>query len=213
MVKYIPIMLDCEDRPCLVVGGGMIAERKTKALLEVQAKVTVISPKLTHGLFVLYKSGHIRWEQRDFKDGDTSGYWIVHATTNQDVVNESIAEEAKGNAIPVNVASDAGAGSFINPAVMRRGRLTIAVSTLGAGPAVASSICNTLAEQYGEEYEIYIDFLYRMRTEIKKRVASSIQRGKLLRKLARYHILEDIQQGTFKEWSEEEIQIWIVEEE
>jgi precorrin-2 dehydrogenase/sirohydrochlorin ferrochelatase len=211
MAKYIPIMLDCEDRPCLVVGGGMIAERKTKTLLEAQAKITVISPKLTHGLYDLYKSGHITWEQRVFTDGDTSGYWIVHATTDLDVVNEAIAEEAKGNAIPVNVASDAERGSFINPAVMKRGRLTIAVSTVGAGPALASSICNTLAEQYGEEYEIYVDFLYQMRTELKKRVPSTIQRGKLLRKLAGYYILEDIQKGTFKGWSEAEIQMWIVE--
>ncbi|WP_438347129.1 precorrin-2 dehydrogenase/sirohydrochlorin ferrochelatase family protein [Paenibacillus sp. FA6] len=213
MAGYIPIMLECEDRPCLVVGGGMIAERKIKALLEARANVTVISPELTHGLFVLYKEGRIQWEQRGFVDGDTSGYWIVQATTNHESLNRTIAEEAKESSIPVNVASKAELGTFINPAVMKRGRLTIAVSTLGAGPGIAASISNTLAEQYGEEYEIYLDILYQIRSEIKKRVASLEQRGKLLRKLAQCHILEDIREGTYKEWSQAEIQTWIRENE
>ena len=211
MAEYIPIMLECEDRPCLVVGGGMIAERKIKALLEARANVTVISPELTHELFVLYKEGRIQWKQRDFADGDTAGYWIVYATTNQEDLNRTIAEEAKKSAIPVNVASNAELGTFITPAVMKRGRLTIAVSTFGAGPTIARSISDTLAEQYGEEYELYLDFLYQMRSEIKKGVASLEQRGKLLRKLAQCHILEDIRQGTYTEWSQAEIQMWIME--
>ena len=94
---------------------------------------------------------------------------------------------------------------------MKRGRLTIAVSTFGAGPTIAKSISNTLAEQYGEEYELYLDFLYQMRLEIKKGVASLEQRGNLLRKLVQCSILEDIRQGTYKEWSQAEIQIWIME--
>ena len=105
MAGYIPIMLECEDRRCLVVGGGMIAERKIMTLLEARANVTVISPELTHELYVLYKEGRIQWKQRDFDDGDTAGYWIVYATTNQEDLNRAIAEEAKKSAIPVNVAA------------------------------------------------------------------------------------------------------------
>ncbi len=213
MAGYIPILLDCEDRPCLVVGGGTIAERKTQSLLEAKAKVTVVSPELTQGLFRLYETYRIEWEPRMFVGGDTEGYWIVHATTDQLTVNQQIAEEAKMNGIPVNVASHVESSTFINPAVMRRGRLTIAVSTEGAGPVVAKSICKTLDEEYGDEYEIYLDFLYLIRAEIKKRVNSPKQRHKLLKKITEYPILEDIRQGNFKAWSETEIQLWIVKNE
>ncbi|OAB46678.1 precorrin-2 dehydrogenase/sirohydrochlorin ferrochelatase family protein [Paenibacillus glacialis] len=213
MAGYIPILLDCEDHPCLVVGGGMIAERKTQALLEAKAKVTVISPELTQGLFMLYVANRIVWEARVFAGGDTKRYWIVHAATDQAMVNQQIAEEAKMNGIPVNVASHVEESTFINPAVMRRGRLTIAVSTEGAGPVVASSICKLLNEQYGDEYEIYLEFLYMMRTEIKKRVDSPKRRHTLLRKLTEYPILEEIRHGIFKAWNETQIQRWIVKNE
>ncbi|MNP28071.1 Precorrin-2 dehydrogenase [compost metagenome] len=96
---------------------------------------------------------------------------------------------------------------------MKRGRLTIAVSTLGAGPIVATNICNFLAEQYDEDYELYLEFLYRMRTEIKKKVPSPEQRGKLLKKLSQYDILTDIHQGIYQEWSEAQIQRWITNNE
>lgn len=158
---------------------------------------------------MLYEAKRIIWEPRGFVGGDTNGYWIVHATTDQAMVNQRIAEEAKGNGILVNVASHVEASSFINPAVMRRGRLTVAVSTEGAGPLVALNICKNFDENYGDEYEVYLDFLYLMRVEIRKRVNSPEQRQHLYRELTQGHFLEDIRQGIFKEWSGNEIQLWI----
>lgn len=210
MASYIPILLDCEELPCLVVGGGMIAERKTRALLEVNAMITIISPQLTQGLFMLYETNRILWKPRVFDEGDTVGYWLVYAATDHEVVNLQVAEEAKSNGIPINVASHGDVSTFINPAVMRRGRLTIAVSTEGAGPTVAKSLCKHLDEEYGDEYEYYLDFLHLMRKEIKKRVESPEQRHKLYRTLASYPVLEGIRQGTFTEWSNTEIEQWIV---
>ena len=210
MASYIPILLDCEERPCLVVGGGMIAERKTRSLLEAKAMITIISPQLTQGLFMLYETNRIQWIPRAFDEGDTVGYWLVHTTTGHEALNLQIAEEAKLNGIPVNVASHGEMGTFINPAVMRRGRLTIAVSTDGAGPTVAKSLCKNLDEAYGDEYECYLDFLHLMRLEIKKRVESPEQRHKLYRSLAQQPILEDIRRGAFREWNNTEIEQWIV---
>lgn len=63
--------------------------------------------------------------------------------------------------LPVNVASHAEAGNFITPGVLRRGRLTVAVSTSGAGPGVAAKITEQVAEMLGEEYEPYLDFCMR----------------------------------------------------
>ncbi|MGF7047175.1 precorrin-2 dehydrogenase/sirohydrochlorin ferrochelatase [Paenibacillus sp. DS2015] len=209
MATYLPIMLDCEARLCLIVGGGVVAERKTLRLLEVKAEVTIIGPELTKGLQEIFEAGKIHWICRNFESGDTEGYSLVHATTDNESVNIQIAMEASVKGIPVNVASDATASTFMNTASMQRGRLTVAVSTEGAGPGVAVDICSLLEEQFGEEYEIYLDFLYRVRTEIKRVVASPKQRQRLLKKLTQCHILDDIQQGIYKEWSPADVLAWI----
>ncbi|AJS57496.1 precorrin-2 dehydrogenase/sirohydrochlorin ferrochelatase family protein [Paenibacillus sp. IHBB 10380] len=209
MATYLPIMLDCEDRLCLIVGGGTVAERKAIRLLDAKAKVTIISSELTKKLLELYESGKIHWIRRNFESDDTDGYSLVHATTHNERVNVEIAKEASDKGIPVNVASDSAASTFMNPAVIKRGRLTIAVSTEGAGPAAAVHICSLLEEQFGEEYETYLDFLYSLRTEIKRAVASPAQRHKLLKKLIQCHILDDIQHGRYVEWSQADIQTWI----
>ncbi|MHA0857050.1 precorrin-2 dehydrogenase/sirohydrochlorin ferrochelatase family protein [Paenibacillus sp. CMAA1364] len=213
MSGFIHMLLACEDRKCLVVGGGTIAQRKARLLLDAQANVTIISPSLTQALLAWHQDGLIQWEQRDFVEGDTSGYWIVYAATNNEIINKNIADEAHQNDIPVNLVSDAEQGSFIHPAVVKRGRLTIAVSTLGASPGMATSISNTLAAQYGVEYEAYFDVIYRIRSAIKNSVVSLERRGRLLKRLAELHILDDIRQGTYIEWSKEEIQIWISQNE
>ncbi|MNI91025.1 Precorrin-2 dehydrogenase [compost metagenome] len=92
---------------------------------------------------------------------------------------------------------------------MRRGRLSIAISTAGAGPAAAAEIRAVLEEQFGDEYETYIEFLHQMRGQVKARVSSSRQRSILLRQLTGMNVLEDIRSGQFRWWTEEQIGEWI----
>lgn len=87
--------------------------------------------------------------------------------------------------------------------------MSIAISTAGAGPAAAAAIRAALEEQFGDEYETYIEFLHRMRKEVKARVPSPRKRAILLRSLTEMNLLEDIRSGRFKWWTEEEIGSWI----
>lgn len=115
-----------------------------------------------------------------------------------------------GNAgILVNDAMSSEHSSFITPSVVRRGRLSIAISTAGAGPAAAAEIRATLERQFGDEYETYLEFLHQMRNEVKARVSSASLRSTLLRQLTEMNILEDIRTGHFRWWTEEEIGDWI----
>ncbi|MNI86975.1 precorrin-2 dehydrogenase [compost metagenome] len=93
--------------------------------------------------------------------------------------------------------------------MLRRGRLTVAVSTSGAGPAAAALITEQLAEVFGEEYGPYLDFLHRLREEIKEREPSGEIRARLLRKLSRLDVLNEMRQGTFIEWTPETVSAWI----
>lgn len=209
MADYLPVMLDVLEQRVIVIGGGTVAERKLGPLLEAGASVVVISPSLTERLHELADKGRLIWISRTYAPGDLEGAFLVYAASSDAAVNAAVAREAKALGLPVNVASHAEAGNFISPAILRRGRLTVAVSTSGAGPGAAAAIAQQLAEILGEEYEPYLDFLHALRKEIRHLEPSAEVRTRLLRKLASLDLLSEIRQGTFEEWSPQEVQEWI----
>jgi precorrin-2 dehydrogenase/sirohydrochlorin ferrochelatase len=153
-MKYYPIYLDLRDRPCLIVGGGQVAERKTLSLVEAGANVTVISPSLTQKLQELSQSGKIIHLPKTFDDKDLTGALLVIAATDSREVNTSIGRLCKKRNILVNVVTPPDESSFIVPSVVERGELLIAVSTSGMSPAL-SKIRQELEERYGPEYEVF----------------------------------------------------------
>lgn len=211
MGKYMPIMLDLSRQKVTVIGGGAVAERRVLALLEAEAAVVVVSPSLSGGLALLAEAGRLTWVNRSYAPGDIRGAFLVYAASSDAAVNEEVAAEARTLGIPVNVASRSEAGNFITPGVLRRGRLTVAVSTSGAGPSAAAKIKEQLGEVFGEEYGPYLDFLHKLRTEIKRREPSPEVRGRLLRRLGRLDVLDELRQGTFIEWTTEAVEAWITE--
>lgn len=209
MSHYMPILLDLSGQKVVVIGGGAVAERRVLALLEAEAAVVVVSPSLSAVLTALAEAGGLNWMNRSYAPGDLRGAFLVYAASNDDAVNEQVAAEARSLGLPVNVASRAEAGNFITPGVLRRGRLTVAVSTSGAGPSAAARITEQLSEVLGEEYGPYLDFLHQLRTEIKRRESSIEVRGRLLRRLSRLDVLNEMRQGTFIEWTPEDVEAWI----
>ncbi|HBS46425.1 MAG TPA: siroheme synthase [Paenibacillus sp.] len=197
MTRFLPIMLNCEGQQVVVIGGGAVAERKVSGLLEAGAVVKVISPSLTDTLVALAKKGLMTWHDRAYAPGDLRGAFLVYAATNDRAVNEEIALECRQLGIHVNVASHAEAGNFITPGVVRRGRLTVAVSTLGAGPLAAAKIKSMLEEALDAAYEPYLDFVHTMRTRIKEKESSAEVRGRLLRKLGALDVLNEMKNGSF----------------
>ena len=132
-----PVTLDLEGQPCLVVGGGMIAERKVRGLLEAGGRVTVVSPALSPGLVGLAADARFRWRPREYATGDTAGFFLVMVATDDGAVNGAVAAEGRAGGALVNCADDPDRCDFILPALLRRGALTVAVSTGGASPTMA----------------------------------------------------------------------------
>ncbi|WP_025717705.1 precorrin-2 dehydrogenase/sirohydrochlorin ferrochelatase family protein [Paenibacillus sp. 1-18] len=211
MQYFVPISLNCKNKICCVVGGGSIAERKVKGLIESGACITVISPNITPDLQVLANHKQLHWVNRVYREGDLQGAFLVYATANQREVNNAVAQEARQRGILVNVADRLEETDFITPGILRRGRLTISVSTAGAGPAVTADITSALEPLFGSEYEPYLDFMYEMRQIIKRTVSSPRQRAKLLRRLANSGILDQIRRHEFVAWTEKEMDLWIAQ--
>lgn len=136
-MDYLPIFMKITDRPCLVVGGGDVAARKVSLLLAAGGKVTVVSPQLVSALVELVDHGAIEHVAREFHDADMGQYAVVIAATDVREVNARVAQLACDRHIPVNVADDQTACSFIMPAMINRDPVQIAVSTGGASPVLA----------------------------------------------------------------------------
>jgi precorrin-2 dehydrogenase/sirohydrochlorin ferrochelatase len=147
-VVLYPIFLDLSDRRCVVIGGGEVANRKARKLLQARARVVVISPELGAEL----ESVAVEIHRRPYREGDLEGACLAFAATNSREVNAAVAREARGRGVPVNVADKPSEGDFALPSTLRRGRMQVAVSTGGASPTLARRIRDELEEAFGPEW-------------------------------------------------------------
>ena len=171
-MSYFPIVLKMTGRRCLVIGGGMVAERKIAALLEVGAEVTVISPKVTEAISHWSKNNSIQLTARCYQNGDLSGHELVFVATDDAHVNDRVYQEGKSCGAWVNAADDPARCDFILPAVIRRGDLTVAVSTGGASPAARRAIREELEGYFSEDYARLVQAAAEVRAELKEKSLS-----------------------------------------
>src|SRR5438132_13602551 len=99
---FYPVFLELAGRRCLVVGGGLVAERRVHALLAANAAVTVVSPALTPALGALASGGQIRHERRSFEPGDLDGVDMAFAATDRGEGNAALVLEARARGVVVN---------------------------------------------------------------------------------------------------------------
>ena len=138
MPAYYPVFLDLRDRRCVVIGGGDLGEEKAVRLLDCGANVTVISPDVTEGLRALVDGVRLDWIQRKYEPGNLEGAFVaIVADTSDHELNAAVSEEAKARNVPLNVADVTELCTWIAPAVVDRGEVTLAISTGGASPALA----------------------------------------------------------------------------
>lgn len=172
-------MLRLEGKKVVVIGGGRVAERKVTGLLGTGPLITVISPQATDKLKGLASSGLIEWLEKSFSKEDIEGAFLIFAATNDNELNQSI-KMAAGEQQLVTIADDPDGSDFHVPSQIQRGRLSIAVSTGGASPTLARKIREQLENQFDEQYEEYLEFLFTSRQRILKEVKDPSRKGKVL---------------------------------
>jgi uroporphyrin-III C-methyltransferase/precorrin-2 dehydrogenase/sirohydrochlorin ferrochelatase len=163
-----PVVLELAGRPCVVIGGGLVAERKVEGLLAAGAAVTVIAPRLTRRLRALAGDGRIRHVARAYAPGDVEGYQLAFAATGEGDVNAAVAREGRERGVLVNAADDPAHCDFTLPAVLRRGALVVAVATGGASPALAAAVRDELGRCLGPEYAELADVAAEVRRAVRR---------------------------------------------
>ena len=143
----------------MVVGGGEVANRKARKLLQARADVVVVSPEVKPEL----ESVAAEVRQRPYREGDLEGAFLVFAATDRREVNAAVAREARDRGILANVADEPSEGDFALPSTLRRGQLQVAVSTGGASPPFARMIRRELEDAFGSEWAGIVEELDRNR--------------------------------------------------
>lgn len=190
-MDLFPIMVRLDLRRCIVVGAGEIAAAKTTTLLGCGAHVTVIAPHATDSVRQQAREGKLTWRCREFVPADLEGAFLVIAATNSPAVNEQVFRAGKERGVLCNVVDDPEHCDFYYPAVVHRGALQIAISTGGHSPALAHRLRVELEQQFGPEYEQWVEEVGRRRREIIARDLPDARRRELLEQIASREAYED----------------------
>lgn len=158
-LRVYPIFLNIDGKPCLVVGGGAVGERKVQDLLAAGALVSMVSRELTPLLQTQVQEGIITWLAAEFQPAHLEGMVLAIAATNDQATNEAVSAAAQARGLPVNVVDQPALCSFVVPATIRRGELVVAIGTGGNSPALAKKLRLELEARFGPEYGPYLELL------------------------------------------------------
>lgn len=137
MTALYPLFADLDGRPVLIVGGGAVAERKTRALLNCGAAVRVGAPRLTRTLRAWAAEGRLAHLAGPYHESWLESAWLVIAATDDRALNARVKAAADARRILANVVDDPELSSFQVPAIVDRAPLTIAISSGGTAPVLA----------------------------------------------------------------------------
>jgi precorrin-2 dehydrogenase / sirohydrochlorin ferrochelatase len=151
LMRY-PLFLNLAGQRVVVIGAGGVAARKIRTLLAAGAVATVVSPKASAMIRRLAQTKHICWVPRRYRRGDLRGARLAVAATDDLTVNMLVCTEAKRRKLLVNCIAPPTAGNFIVPSQVRRGGITLAISTGGTSPAFAKRLRRDLERFLGHEY-------------------------------------------------------------
>jgi precorrin-2 dehydrogenase/sirohydrochlorin ferrochelatase len=197
--SYYPIFLDLKGKKAVVVGGGMVAQRKIETLMEHGAEVHVISRALTPDLNRQVKTGRVKLLGEEFLETQLDGAFMVIAATDDTGLNRRVSQAAQERGLLVNAVDQPDDCNFIVPSNLKRGDLRIAVSTSGKSPALARKVREDLERHFGREYELFLNLMGRMRKEILARGQSQKSNSQIFRELIDSSILKAIGRGAWDE--------------
>lgn len=186
----LPIMLNIQAKRCVIIGGGPVALRRAGALLDADARVTVIAPDIDPGLAELA----VELRQRPYQPGDLDGAVLVVVASDDPKVNTAVAQDARRAGVLVNRADDPTAGDFIVPAHAHHGPITLAVHTGGTSAAASAIIRRELSDALDPDWPRLIQAASAFRSMIQERVPDPKQRRQRLKQLTDPHAMAILKQ-------------------
>lgn len=198
-----PVFLNLEDKPCVVIGAGRVAERRIRGLCDANARVKVVGMTATPGILNLAGAGAIRLCQRAFEPADLEGCFLAIAATDNACVNRAVQKAARRRGVLFCGVDSHADGDFTVPAVARRGALQLAISTGGGSPAYAKLLRRELERYLDEGHAQLLDLLCDLRPKVQARFPDAPKRReKFWRALVTADILTMARRGQWAEIEE-----------
>ncbi len=169
-VDYFPLFADLRQRPCLIVGAGQVALRKMTLLLRAGATITLVAPKATQAIRDAHRARQVRWIEADFAADHLADHVLVVSAANDDAVNRHVADVARAAGRLCNVVDDPTNCSFITPAIVDRGGITVAVSSGGRSPTVARWVKAQIERALPQRVDAMVALASRWRDSVRARV-------------------------------------------
>ncbi|WP_421201432.1 siroheme synthase CysG [Aeromonas enteropelogenes] len=182
-MDYLPIFCRLDNKPVLLVGGGEVAERKARLLLDAGAQLTVVAPELDPELAELAANGSIEWLAGEFAPQQLAGKWLVVAATDRREVNALVYQSANQARIFANVVDDPKRSSFIMPSIIDRSPLMVAISSGGKAPVLARLLREKLEALLPQHLGAVAAFAGSLRDRVKARFATMGERRRFWERL------------------------------
>lgn len=195
MPPSYPATLLLSGRPCLVIGGGRVAERKIRSLLHAAADVRVVTREATPAVADLAATGAIALRLGEYSDADLDGVFLVIVATNDADLNRRVSAECQRRGLLVNVVDQPHLCNFYVPALIERGPISLAISTGGASPALAKHLRVLLEAVVGEEYGELSELMASLRGELFDRYDTQSDRAAAWQRLLQSDVLELLRRG------------------
>lgn len=164
--KYLPILLDLSEKKVLVIGAGSVASRKVQTLLDYNCHITVISPVISKKIREYENRGVLNIIERKYQKGDALSFDLVFSAINDKQAENLIYYDCISNKIPLNVADVPHLCSFIMPATVKRGYLTISIASQGKAPFLVKDVKEKIEDYFPTEYSEYSQLSAEFRDKI-----------------------------------------------
>jgi uroporphyrin-III C-methyltransferase/precorrin-2 dehydrogenase/sirohydrochlorin ferrochelatase len=192
-------MLELKNRTCLIVGGGVIALRKVTGLLRAQATIVVVSPEFEKR-FRRFRNS-IVMIQKTFESTDiTNDCAVVIAATNSNAINRMVSQRARELNIPCNVVDQPDLCSFIVPAVIRRGAISVAISTNAASPRFSKYLKKKIGETVTNDYARIAGLMAEVRLLLKNNCPVQRKRFALWERIFEQDPVDEMQKNGFESY-------------
>jgi uroporphyrin-III C-methyltransferase/precorrin-2 dehydrogenase/sirohydrochlorin ferrochelatase len=189
-MTLLPIFLNLDGRPALLVGAGTVALEKIGSLLKTGVKLRVVAPQARPEIRQLAAECKLEWIEREFQPADLDGNFIVVAATDVPEVNAAVYREAVARGIPANSVDDIPNCDFFFGSVVSRGELQIAISTAGLSPSLAQRLRREIDQQLPEDLGPWLAELGALRREVLVLHPRGEERRLLLHELAQRAICD-----------------------
>ncbi|MCP4633920.1 MAG: bifunctional precorrin-2 dehydrogenase/sirohydrochlorin ferrochelatase [candidate division Zixibacteria bacterium] len=168
-IMFYPVFLNLQNKRCLVVGAGNVACRKIGKLLKAKADITVVAPDAIKSVEKLFSENLIKWEKKVYESPEAANYELVVSAVDDWEVSRIVAEDCRKAKIPVNVVDKPDLCSFIVPATINKGDITIAISSSGNAPFLTKQIRMELEKIIPDYWEQLSEIASKFRAVVMER--------------------------------------------